>query len=119
MLRLKRIATDREPWWTVTCAFVGVPSSRRCLPRLRSGGAIQSYWGNPETGALGELLIDCEEDRTLRLLVWGGHAKMIDPEPTVPALIENEGQNLVRSGSNIWNGEVIPKPAALHVVHRR
>jgi hypothetical protein len=30
--------------------------------------AIGSYWGNPKNRAFAELLIDCEEDRTLRAL---------------------------------------------------
>ena len=36
------------------------------LPDFERVGAIQSYWGNPATRAFGELLIDAEEDRTLR-----------------------------------------------------
>jgi hypothetical protein len=35
------------------------------LPDLDRVGAIQSYWGNPKTRTFGELLIDCDEDRTL------------------------------------------------------
>jgi hypothetical protein len=39
------------------------------LPDFDRVGAIQSYWGNPETRNFGELLIDCEEDRALRAVL--------------------------------------------------
>jgi hypothetical protein len=41
------------------------------LPDFERVGAIQSYWSNPPTRTFGELLIDCEEDRTLRALLIG------------------------------------------------
>src|SRR5215211_5383872 len=39
------------------------------LPDFDRADAIGSYWGNPKTRTFAELLIDCEEDRTLRE-VW-------------------------------------------------
>jgi hypothetical protein len=36
------------------------------FPDFEGADAIGSYWGNPGTRTFAELLIDCEEDRTLR-----------------------------------------------------
>jgi hypothetical protein len=38
-------------------------------PTSERADRIGSYWGNPKTRTFAELLIDCEEDRTLRALV--------------------------------------------------
>jgi hypothetical protein len=51
-------------------------SPRRAAPRpdapdFDRADAIGSYWGNPKTRTFGELLIDCEEDRTLQAALVG------------------------------------------------
>ena len=35
------------------------------LPDFERADRIEEFWGYPESPALAELLIDCEEDRTL------------------------------------------------------
>jgi hypothetical protein len=35
------------------------------LPDLERADRIGEFWGSPETRTSGELLIDCEENRTL------------------------------------------------------
>jgi hypothetical protein len=39
------------------------------LPDFDRADRIGSYWGNPKTRAFAELLIACEEDRTLRAVL--------------------------------------------------
>jgi hypothetical protein len=42
------------------------------LPDFDRADRIGSYWGNPKTRTFAELLIDCEEDRTLSRAVLVG-----------------------------------------------
>ena len=41
------------------------------LPDFERADRIGEFWGYPESRAFAELLIDCEEDRTLRTVLVG------------------------------------------------
>jgi hypothetical protein len=41
------------------------------LPDFDRADAIGSYWGNSKTRTFAELMIDCEEDRSLRAVLVG------------------------------------------------
>jgi hypothetical protein len=41
------------------------------LPDFERADRIGEFWGNPKTRTFADLLIDCEEDRTLRAVPVG------------------------------------------------
>jgi hypothetical protein len=41
------------------------------LPDFERADRIGEFWGNPKTRPFAELLIDCQEDRTLRAVLVG------------------------------------------------
>jgi len=41
------------------------------LPDFEPADRIGEFWGNPKTRTFAELLIDCEEDRTLAAMLVG------------------------------------------------
>jgi hypothetical protein len=41
------------------------------LPDFDRADAIGTFWGHPETRSFGELLIDLEEDKAARAVVFG------------------------------------------------
>jgi hypothetical protein len=46
-------------------------STSEALPDFDRAERIGEFWGYPESRALAELLIDCEEDRTLQAVLAG------------------------------------------------
>jgi hypothetical protein len=49
---------------------------RHRLPDFDRADAIGTFWGQPETRTFGELLIDLEEDKAARAIVFGLLAEM-------------------------------------------
>jgi hypothetical protein len=46
------------------------------LPDFERADRIGEFWGHPETRTFGELLIDLEEDKAARAVVFGSLAEM-------------------------------------------
>jgi hypothetical protein len=59
------------------------------LPDFERADRIGEFWGNPQSRTFAELLIDCEEDRTLRY----------PSQPTSHALRHDERRSTHRAAS--------------------
>jgi hypothetical protein len=51
-------------------ALPHAPSCSICASDFDRADAIGTFWGHPETRTFGELLIDLEEDKAARAVVW-------------------------------------------------
>ena len=60
------------------------------LPDFDRADAIGSYWGNPAARTFAELLIDCEEDRTLRAVLG-----MLEEAMAYSWMTESAGRGVV------------------------
>jgi hypothetical protein len=55
------------------------------LPDFERADRIGEFWGNPKTRTFAELLIDCEEDRTLRVVLVGMLREVAQPSRALVA----------------------------------
>jgi hypothetical protein len=66
------------------------------LPDFDRADRIGEFWGHRETRTFGELLIDCEEDRTLRAVM--GMLRETDRGRQLPILAGDERMREATSG---------------------